>query len=288
MKIATRRSKLALIQTDIIIDEIKKKYSMDIEKLLIETEGDKKLDVSLNKIGGKGLFVKDIEIALFQGKAHAAVHSMKDIPNEIADEFEIAAMPVREDVRDVFISPKGISFYNLHKGAKVATSSNRRAFQVKMLRPDIEIVPIRGNVLTRIEKTKKEGIDGIILAAAGIKRLNLGYLVTDYFDPYKFIPAVGQGAIGVEILKNCEYTSVFKSLDNIEIRRAVEAERSFMNRLNGGCSATIGAFASIDGDDIHIVGIFQVGNELIKKDITGSKFDNIKLGELLAEKILKE
>lgn len=286
LKIATRKSKLALIQTEIVIDLIKEKQGLECEKLLIETEGDRRLDVSLDKIGGKGVFVKDIEQALIDGTAHAAVHSMKDVPHQIDQELQIAAIPVREDVRDVFISTGGISFFDLPKGAKVATSSKRRSAQIMSLRPDIEIIPVRGNVLTRIEKIKKENIHGIVLAAAGIKRLNLEGLIRDYFNPWDFVPAVGQGAIGVEILKSSQYASVFRKLDDEAVRLTVEAERSFMRKLNGGCSVAIGAFASIEGEQMNIIGIFQVGDSLIKKDITGSKFNNIRLGELLAEKIL--
>ncbi|WP_373844401.1 hydroxymethylbilane synthase, partial [Clostridium sp.] len=143
-KIATRKSKLALAQTDYVINLLTSKFKMQCEKVSIKTEGDRKLDVSLNKIGGKGVFVKDIEKVLMKKHAHAAVHSMKDMPNELLDFFEIIAMPVREDVRDVFISPEGISFSQLPKGALIGTSSIRRAVQIRSLRNDIEIVPMRG------------------------------------------------------------------------------------------------------------------------------------------------
>lgn len=292
IKIATRRSKLALVQTDIVIDILKNKYidyfanKYEFDKLLIETEGDKRLDVSLDKIGGKGIFVKDIELALLDGSAAAAVHSMKDVPYELSEEFEIAAMPVREDVRDVFISPDGISFFDLPKGSVIATSSNRRCAQLKSLRPDIETVPIRGNVLTRLEKVKNEGYAGIVLAAAGIKRLGLENIITDYFDPKIFVPAVGQGAIGIEIVKNSVHSELFKGLDDCDIRTAVDAERSFMKRLNGGCYTTVGAYATIEGDLIFITGIFDVNGALIKKSIKGNKKDNIELGTKLAEEIL--
>lgn len=284
--IATRKSKLAQVQTDTVIDLIKQRYNIDCDKLLIETQGDKILDVSLDKIGGKGLFVKDIEIAMYSGKAEAAVHSMKDVPFDMPVGFEIAAMPLREDVRDAFVSMNGVSFFDLPLGARVGTSSNRRAAQVKKIRPDINIVPIRGNVQTRVDKIEKENLDGIILAAAGLKRLGMECIVKDFFDPEVFVPAVGQGALGIEILSGNPNKDIFKGLDDETTRLCVDAERSFMRRLNGGCHTTVGAYAVISGEIMNIIGIFQVNDKLVKKDIEGCKWDNIKLGEALADKIL--
>lgn len=286
LKIATRKSKLAQVQTEFIMKMIKDKFNVESEKLLVKTEGDRRLDVTLDKIGGKGLFVKDIEIALVEGRADAAVHSMKDVPFEIDDVFEIAAVPSREDVRDTFVSRNGISFFDLPKGARVGTSSNRRAAQIKLMRPDIETVPIRGNVQTRIDKMERENLHGIILAAAGLKRLNLDNVITDYFDPVEFLPAVGQGALGIEIVSDSDNREIFRKLDSRDARIGVEAERSFMRKLNGGCHTALGAYSSIEGDLIYMVGVYQFGNRFIKKDITGNKWDYIKLGEALGEKIL--
>ncbi len=169
LTIATRKSKLAQTQTEIIMRSLKDKFNIDSEKMLIVTEGDRKLDVSLAKIGGKGLFVKDIEIALLEKRADGAVHSMKDVPYELSHEFEIAAITEREDIRDVLISKDNIPFKELRKGAIIGTSSIRRACQLKLMRNDLEIVPIRGNVQTRLEKMKNQNLDGIILASAGLK-----------------------------------------------------------------------------------------------------------------------
>ena len=286
-KIATRKSKLALAQTDYVINLLTSKFKMQCEKVSIKTEGDRKLDVSLNKIGGKGVFVKDIEKVLMKKHAHAAVHSMKDMPNELLDFFEIIAMPVREDVRDVFIPPEGISFSQLPKGALIGTSSIRRAVQIRSLRNDIEIVPMRGNIETRIRKMKEEKLDGIVLAAAGIKRLGMSEVITEYFDPLKFIPAVGQGAIGVEILKNSEYSSILSKIDNKDVRIGVEAERSFLKKLQGDCHIPVGAYSVIEGEILNITGIFQVGSRLVKKDVCGNKWDYIRLGESLGKKVLR-
>lgn len=287
IRIGTRKSKLAQIQTDYIISRLKEKYDFNFEKVLIQTEGDSRLDVTLDKIGGKGLFIKEIEFALLHGDIEGAVHSMKDVPYEVGDSFKIAAMPIREDVRDAFVSMNGVPFEALPKGAKVGTSSIRRSAQLKLMRPDLNIVPIRGNVETRISKIQKENLDGIILAAAGLKRLGMEEIITNYFDPFEFVPAVGQGALGVEILKETEYREVFESLDNKEVRLCVEAERSFMRRLNGGCHSLIGAYGVLQGEDLYMVGTFEVGSYIVKKDILGKKEEHLRLGELLAEKILK-
>ena len=285
--IATRKSKLAQVQADKVIELIKEKNNINAKKLLVVTEGDRRLDVTLDKIGGKGLFVKEIEYALLNKEAHAAVHSMKDVPFELSEDFELVAIPERDDIRDVFVSSNGIHFQDLKEGGIIGTSSIRRAAMLKKLRRDLNIVPIRGNVQTRLDKMKKENMDGIILAAAGIKRLGLEDIITDYFDPKEFLPAIGQGALGIEALKNGEYNNYLKKLDNKEVRRAVEAERSFMKKLNGGCHSVIGVYSEIKNDDLYMIGTFDVGGKIIKKDILGKKSENIELGFKLAQKILE-
>lgn len=287
LTIATRKSKLAQTQTEIIMRSLKEKFNMNSEKLLIVTEGDRKLDVSLAKIGGKGLFVKDIEIALLDKRADGAVHSMKDVPYELSSEFEIAAITEREDIRDVLISKDNIPFKELKKGAVIGTSSIRRACQLKSLRNDLEIVSIRGNVQTRLEKMKSENLDGIILASAGLKRLNEENLITEYFDPKEFLPAVAQGALGIECLKVSEAKKYFELLEDSNAKLTVEAERSFMRQLNGDCHSLIGAYSEIQGNDLYMIGIYDVGGRIIKKDILGSKEEHIELGRKLAQKILK-
>jgi len=284
--IATRKSKLAQTQTEIIIKSLKDKFNIDSEKLLIVTEGDRNLDVSLAKIGGKGLFVKDIEIALLDKRADGAVHSMKDVPYELNDEFEIAAITEREDIRDVLISKDNTPFKELRCGAIIGTSSIRRACELKLLRDDLEIVSIRGNVQTRLEKMKEQNLDGIILAAAGLKRLNEENLITEYFDPKEFLPAVAQGALGIECLKLSEAKEYFKKLEDLNAKLTVEAERSFMRKLNGDCHSLIGAYSEIQGNDLYMIGIYDVGGRIVKKDILGSIDEHIELGRRLAQKIL--
>lgn len=285
--LATRKSALAQTQTETVMKLLKDKENIDSKKLLVVTEGDKRLDVSLNKIGGKGLFTKDIEITLLEKRAHAAVHSMKDVPYEMGEDFELIAMPEREDVRDVLVCSSGLKLDQLPNRAIIGTSSIRRAAQIKSIRNDLNIVPIRGNVGTRLEKMKNEGMDGIILAAAGLKRLGMEDIITEYLNPEIFVPAVSQGALGIECLKNGEYNKYFRELDNKDVRVTVEAERSFMRELNGGCHSLIGAYATLDGNDIYIIGTYEVNGTIVKKDILGKKEDNIELGRKLAQKILK-
>lgn len=283
--LATRKSKLAQVQTDRVSKLLKDKLDIDSKKLLMVTEGDRRLDVTLDKIGGKGLFVKDIEIALLEGRADAAIHSMKDVPYELQSDFELIAIPEREDVRDAFISLNGIKIKDLRKGARIGTSSIRRAEQLKIMRPDFEIIPIRGNVQTRLEKMKLQQLDGIILAAAGLKRLGLNDIITDYFNPMEFLPAVGQGALGIEVVKGRKSNIYFESLDNAEIRLQVEAERSFMRELNGGCHSLIGIYSELKGSDLYMIGTFNVNGNIIKKDIVGDKKEHIEIGRTLGLKI---
>lgn len=285
--IATRKSKLAQAQTELVMELLNKTHGINSEKLLIVTEGDRRLDVTLDKIGGKGVFVKDIELALLEERAHGAVHSMKDVPYALDDAFMIAAVPEREDVRDVFISREGIDFKELKTGAKIGTSSIRRAGQLKNLRNDLDIVPIRGNVQTRLEKIKTQNLDGIILAAAGLKRLGLEDIITTYFDPKEMLPAVGQGALGIEVLKNSDKRALFEALDNKEVRCVLEAERSFMRTLNGDCHTLIGVYSEVKGADLYMIGTYDIDGQIIKKDILGNKEDNIDLGKRLANLILK-
>ncbi|NOH15808.1 hydroxymethylbilane synthase [Clostridium cochlearium] len=285
--VATRRSILAQTQTNLVIKEIEKNNEVKCEKLLIQTLGDKILDKTLDKIGGKGLFIKEIEKALLDGKAHMAVHSMKDVPYEVPSMFYIGAIPKREDVRDAFISRDGTKFMDLPSGAKIGTSSRRRASQLKLLRPDIEVVPIRGNVQTRLRKIEEMNLAGTILAVSGLKRLNMEDVITDYFSPEEMVPAIGQGALGIEIKKYDDVIDYIKDIDHEETRICVECERSFMEALNGDCHSTIGAHAIVENDLMHITGIFEVNGRIVKKDIEGKKEEYKQLGKTLADEIIK-
>lgn len=241
----------------------------------------------MDKIGGKGLFIKEIEKALLDGKAHMAVHSMKDVPYEVPSMFYIGVIPKREDVRDAFVSRDDTKFMDLPMGSKIGTSSRRRASQLKLLRPDIEVVPIRGNVQTRLRKIEEMNLAGTILAVSGLKRLNMEKVITDYFSPEKMVPAIGQGALGIEIKKYDDVIDYIKYIDHEETRICVEGERSFMEALNGDCHSTIGAHAIIENDLMYMTGVFEVNGRIVKKDIEGKKEDGKQLGKTLANKIIK-
>ncbi|MGG7160840.1 hydroxymethylbilane synthase [Clostridium baratii] len=285
--IATRKSKLAQVQAERVM-ELLKTREVDSEKLLVVTEGDRRLDVTLDKIGGKGLFVKEIEQKMLDGKADIAVHSMKDVPHELPEGFELVSVPEREDVRDVFISRDGTHFNDLKEGATIGTSSLRRVCMLKELRPDLNIVPIRGNVQTRLRKMEEENMDGIILAAAGLKRLNMEHIITDYFDPKIFIPAVGQGALGIECLENFKYKYVLEELNNDIVKYEVLGERSFMRALNGDCHSMIGVYSETKGDDLYMIGTFLVDGKVVKAEVSGNRFESEELGKKLADKILNK
>ncbi|WP_024615222.1 hydroxymethylbilane synthase [Clostridium sp. Ade.TY] len=285
--VATRKSMLAQVQADRFIDLLKK-VNVEGEKLLVVTEGDRRLDITLNKIGGKGLFVKEIEQKMIDKEAHIAVHSMKDVPHELPKGFELICIPEREDIRDVFVSSNGIHFNDLKKGAVIGTSSLRREIMLKELRPDLKIVPIRGNVQTRLKKMEEENMDGIILAAAGLKRLNMENIITDYFDPKVFLPAVGQGALGIECLESLEGKEVLEKLDNQEVRLQVLSERSFMRALGGDCHSMIGVYSEIQEDNLYMIGTFLVNGKVVRKEIIGNKNNGEQLGKTLADKILSK
>lgn len=287
LRLATRKSILARTQTQYIMDLLEKK-GIDCEEVLTDTLGDKILDVTLDKIGGKGLFIKELEKLMLMGEAHCGVHSMKDVPYELPEGFTIAAMPIREDVRDAFISKDEKTFWNLPKGGKIGTSSKRRGQQLKALRPDIEIIPVRGNVQTRLSKIETEKLDGIVLAAAGLKRLNLEHLITNYFEVNEIIPAIAQGALGIEVYKDCEFFKELSSMDDKAVRLCVEAERSFMTELKGDCHSTIGAYAEIKDNKMNLIGIYEIDGKLIRSSSFGNISDYLDLGKSLARNILSK
>ena len=288
LKIATRKSALAQWQADAVIRLLAATTGAACEKVLISTTGDQLLGVTLENIGGKGLFVKEIEAALLRGEADAAVHSLKDVPHELPKGCELAAMLLRDDARDAFISRDGAHFFDLPPGAKIGTSSRRREQQLRLLRPDLEIAPIRGNVQTRLKKLTADGLDGTILAVAGLKRLGLESVITDYFTPQQMLPAVGQAALGVEIVSTHPQAALFRGLDEPGARVCVEAERAFMRTLNADCHAAVGAYAQLDGDALHLSGMFEINGRIVKRELFGAKRDFAQLGCRLAEQILAE
>ncbi len=289
--IATRGSALALWQANHIKSLLEKQYhDIEIELNIIKTKGDIILDVPLAKVGGKGLFVKEIEDALLSGQADLAVHSMKDVPMVLPQGLILAAIPEREDRYDVFLSKKYKNIDELPQNAIVGTSSLRRQAQILALRSDLEIKMLRGNVQTRINKMLAGEYDAIILAAAGIKRLGLEVPYQMPLVAPKFLPACGQGALGIEIREDRkDILSMLSFLNHEETKVCVEAERSFLKALDGGCQVPIAAISKLEGDKITLEGLVAEpdATKIIRHTLTDTIENRIQLGETLAKTILE-
>ncbi len=292
LRLGTRGSKLALWQANLVAGEIKNAVpAIDIDILTIKTQGDKILDVALSKIGDKGLFTKEIEKELLDGKIDLAVHSMKDLPVDMDKELCIAGVLAREDPRDVLLSHKGYRFSDLPQGAVLGTSSLRRMAQIKAARPDLLIESLRGNVETRIKKMKEMNWDGIILAWAGVKRLGFESLVSDFLAPETVLPAVGQGAVAVQTRKSDHKTRDIVALINDDTCSSeVSAERILLRELQGGCQVPIGARAEVSDDQIRITGVVCSldGKRCIRKELVGPAAMNLELAQELAELLLEQ
>ncbi len=292
VRIGTRGSPLALWQAEWIRSQVLALHpdcEAEIEK--IKTTGDKILDVPLAKVGGKGLFVKEIETALLEGRVDIAVHSMKDMPAEVLQGLCIGVVPERENPFDVLIARNGYSFKDLPQGARVGSSSLRRGAQVRHIRPDITVHPLRGNLDTRIRKLETEGLDAIVLAAAGVRRLGLEARITEYLPENIMLPAIGQGALAIEMREGDDTTEqLIAPLDHRETRFAVESERAFLSRLEGGCQVPIAAHAKIDGDVISLTGLVAEvdGSVLLRETITGPVDKHEELGVELANHLLEK
>jgi len=304
--IGTRGSSLAVWQAEYVAARLRDRWpGLDLCFERIRTTGDKILDVPLARVGGKALFVKEIEEALLSGRVDLAVHSMKDVPTEVPAGLAIVAMPEREDPADVLISRTGARLAALPRGARVGTSSLRRQAQLLRHRPDLTIVGLRGNLDTRVRKLDSEGLDAIILAAAGVKRLGLDHLVTEALPPEVLLPAVGQGALGIEVRTSSrgaeadQRTSdvergtlnvehIVMVLDHRETHLAVRAERALLRRLGGGCLVPIAAWATLEGDAIFLRGLIAGidGSTLVRGDARGTTADPDGLGAALAEDLL--
>ncbi|MFB4210764.1 hydroxymethylbilane synthase [Shouchella sp. JSM 1781072] len=285
--LGTRRSNLAMTQTNWVIDQFKQMNApFEFEIKEIVTKGDRILDVTLSKVGGKGLFVKEIEEALRTGEIDVAVHSMKDVPSEILPEFDLSAITDREDPRDAIISENHVPLHELPEGAIIGTSSLRRSAQILHMYPHLKVQWIRGNVETRLRKLKEESFSAIVLAAAGLNRL--GYeegTVTEYLPAEDCIPAIGQGALGLECRQDDdEVKALLNRINHQQTALAVRAERSFLHKLNGGCQVPIGGFATVDTDgEISLTGLVGSpdGKVILRESLTGR--DPEKMGQDLAE-----
>jgi hydroxymethylbilane synthase len=289
IRIATRRSALARWQANHVADLLRARQpGAEVRLHELVTRGDKILDVALARVGGKGLFVKEIEDALLAGDAEIAVHSMKDLPAVLADGLVVGAVPVREDPRDALCAPKYRSLAALPRRAKVGTSSLRRGAQLKALRPDLEIELVRGNVETRLRKAS-EGLDAVVLAYAGLRRLGLAQHATQVFEPSEMLPAVAQGALALEARSADAATlALLAPLDDPGTRQRVEAERGLLRRLEGGCQVPIAAHATLGDGRLTLRALVSSldGARTVRGERTGPASQARALGEALGEDLL--
>ncbi|MBQ6006799.1 MAG: hydroxymethylbilane synthase [Selenomonadaceae bacterium] len=287
IKIGSRASRLALWQAEFVAAELKKFFpELEIEIVKVHTTGDKILDAPLAKIGGKGLFTKELELQMAAGKIDLAVHSLKDVPTVLPEGFKIAAITRRAQPFDAFISNKFLTFDALPKNSIVGTSSLRRAAQILSLRPDLQIKNLRGNVETRLRKLDSGEFDAIILAAAGLERLGyssrIGHLLTE------IIPAAGQGALAVETLDDTEIFQMVEPINDAETCMAVEVEREFLTEVGGSCQIPVGVFAQIVGNKIHVRAVIASidGQKIVKADEI-VPLENVRgLGKKIAARLL--
>ncbi|WLV23699.1 hydroxymethylbilane synthase [Aciduricibacillus chroicocephali] len=287
--VGTRKSNLAVTQTEWVIDQLKKAgVQNEFELKKIVTRGDRILDVTLNKVGGKGLFVKEIEQAMYDKEIDFAVHSMKDMPAILPDGLMISCIPVREDHRDAFISKSGKKLMELPEGAIVGTSSLRRSAQLLQARPDLNIKWIRGNIETRMRKMEEEDYDAIILAVSGLKRVGKSEdMITEYLDPEVCIPAVGQGALAIESrVDDKELLELLDRINDEYTTRTVEAERTFLRLLEGGCQIPIGGFAHLEGEEVVLTAFVGTpdGSTMLKETVRAATPQ--EAGKIAADKLI--
>ena len=290
LKIATRKSPLALWQAEFVKSKLEAIYpDLKVELVKMTTQGDQILNSPLSKIGGKSLFIKELEVGIMEGRADIAVHSMKDVPYELPQGFEIGAILERENPFDAFVSNDFNSIQDLPIGAKLGSCSLRRIVQVKAMRPDLEILDLRGNVNTRLKKLDDGEYDAIILACSGLTRLGFDNRIKQDLSPDDSLPAVGQGALGIEIKANDhEISNLIKPLIHQKTQIEVNAERALNTALQGGCSVAIGAFVTSEDSKLTLSGM--VGNvdsgEIIRVQETGETSKPIDLGIRAAKKLL--
>ncbi|CAJ1899985.1 Porphobilinogen deaminase [Aeromonas dhakensis] len=292
LKIATRKSPLAMWQANFVKDRLEALYpELQVELVPMSTQGDKILDTPLAKVGGKGLFVKELETAMLEGRADIAVHSMKDVPVEFPEGLGLHTICEREDPRDAFVSNRFTAIDELPQGAVVGTSSLRRQCQLRAARPDLVIRDLRGNVNTRLAKLDAGEYDAIILAAAGLKRLEMAHRITAFIEPEQSLPANGQGAVGIECrLDDHELHALLAPLEHPETRIRVLTERAMNRALQGGCQVPIGAYALVEGEEVWLRGLVGSpdGSRVIRDEIRGPLADGETLGHTLAQRLLAD
>ena len=273
LRVGTRASRLALWQTDYVIDRLRQQWpGLDVERVPMTTLGDRVTTVALSKIGDKGIFTREIEDGLRTGAIDLAVHSLKDLPTEPPADLAIGAILERDDPRDVLVAGPGATLASLPAGARIGTSSLRRRAQLAATRPDVEIVDIRGNVPTRLEKVWRGDVDAVLLAFAGLRRLGLESHVSEVLDPAEMLPAPGQGALAVQMRKDDDrLTTLLASLEHAPTRLATTAERALLGFLEGGCQVPVGAFAQFEGSTLQLRAIVASpdGRHVVGRHVSG-------------------
>ena len=291
--VGTRGSNLALVQTNWVVDQLKKENpGVEFEVKIIKTKGDLIKDLPLDKIGDKGLFVKEIEKSLLDGEIDMAVHSMKDMPSYLPEGLKFAHSPKREDPRDALIFKEGYkSLDDLPQGARIGTGSKRRKYQLLKHRPDLEIVPIRGNIETRIKKIETEKLDGVVLAASGLRRAGLDDKIDYYIPTDIMLPAPAQGILALEIREDDKETEkIIYSIKDDITKIQIDAERGFLIGVNGSCHIPMGAYCEIEGEKITLTGLYGdgEGKKIVVQSQVGTLADAPKIGYELAKSVLKE
>lgn len=292
IRIATRKSALALWQAEHVAALLTDLPEVDtVELVPLSTRGDEILDRSLQKIGGKGLFIKELEIAMQRGDADIAVHSMKDVPAEMPDGFCIAAMLERANHADALVSPGGRQLADLPEGALIGSSSLRRQAQLKMMRPDLRIEPLRGNVNTRLAKLDDGNYDAIILAAAGLERLEFAERISQLFSPEEMLPAAAQGVVGIECLESrSDLRQVLAQLNHADSVKTTLAERAIARVLEASCQSPVATFATVAGSEMTVTALVAMpdGSRSIRDSVSGAAGDAEQLGEQLANRLLEQ
>lgn len=291
-RIASRESPLAMAQSEWIAAELRRMHAdIPVSIVGMTTRGDQILDRPLAQIGGKGLFIKELEVAIAEGRADLAVHSMKDVPMVMPEGFSLSTVAAREDIRDAFVSNRYDSLEQLPAGAVVGTSSLRRESQIRHFHPALRVAPLRGNVNTRLRKLDEGEFDAVILAAAGLSRLGFNARIRATLDPARYIPAVAQGALGIEYASDChEMPQLLGTLCGGVVETTVTAERAFGRRLSASCDVPLGASARVAGETLTIDGFVATpdGATRIAASLSGTRGDADALGTALAEKLLAD
>ena len=290
LRIGTRGSKLALVQSEWVKKEMQSRYpELRVELVKIRTKGDKIIDAPLSKVGGKGLFVKEIEEALLKREVDLAVHSLKDVPAELHKGLQLSVYPKREDPRDALVSSLFRKVGDLPQGASVGTSSLRRSAQLLHMRPDLRIAPLRGNVDTRLRKLDSGELQAIVLAAAGLQRLGLSDRITALLSPDSVLPAIGQGVLGLEVRENDQKVqNLISFLNDLETELAARAERAFLKELEGGCQVPLAGYARVEKGRLVLDGMVAEldGSVILKRKLSGEKDKPEDLGLALARNLI--